>query len=117
MGMVLMVVHGANIQDAMGAKLLLSKAKAIVSRACGSFGRRRLRAIIDRLGRDVRLGIEIIKRSDAVKALQAAAAARVVERTFGWFGRYRRLSKDYERLPESSEAMVYWAMTRLMARC
>ncbi len=40
----------------------------------------------------------------------------VVERTFGWLNRYRRLSKDYERLPESSEAMVQLAMIRLMLR-
>ena len=33
----------------------------------------------------------------------------MVERTLGWFNRYRRLSKDYERLPESSESMVYLA--------
>ena len=40
----------------------------------------------------------------------------VVERTFAWLGQNRRTSKDYERLPESSEAFVYAAMTRLMAR-
>ena len=40
----------------------------------------------------------------------------VVERTFSWLGRYRRLSKDYEFLPQSSEAMVYLAMTRLMLK-
>ena len=40
----------------------------------------------------------------------------VVERTFAWLGKYRRLSKDYEFLPESSEVMVYLAMTRLMLR-
>ena len=40
----------------------------------------------------------------------------VVERTFAWLGRYRRLSKDYEFLPQSSEAMVYLAMTRLMLK-
>ena len=38
----------------------------------------------------------------------------VVERTFGWLGRYRRLSKDDELLPEASEAMIYGAMVRLM---
>ncbi|PEN10351.1 DDE transposase [Longibacter salinarum] len=40
----------------------------------------------------------------------------VVERTFGWFGGYRRLIRDYERLPEMSEAMVRVAMIRLMIR-
>ncbi len=38
----------------------------------------------------------------------------VVERTFGWFEGYRRLSKDYERLPKNSEAMIELAMIRLM---
>jgi Transposase DDE domain len=40
----------------------------------------------------------------------------VVERPFSWLGQNRRLSKDYERLPESSEAFIYVAMSRLMAR-
>jgi putative transposase len=40
----------------------------------------------------------------------------VVERTFAWLGQSRRLSKDYERLPAVSEAMIYGAMSRLMLR-
>ncbi len=60
--------------------------------------------------------LEIIKRSDVVKGFKVLPRRWVVERTFGWLGRYRRMSKDYERLPESSEAMVYWATTRLMVR-
>jgi len=40
----------------------------------------------------------------------------VVERTFAWLGQNRRMSKDYERLPESSESFIYAAMSRLMAR-
>ena len=40
----------------------------------------------------------------------------VVERSFSWLGQNRRMSKDYERLPESSEAFIYVAMTRLMVR-
>jgi putative transposase len=42
----------------------------------------------------------------------------IVERTFGWLNRYRRLSKDYEELPETSEVMILIAMTHLMLqRC
>lgn len=40
----------------------------------------------------------------------------VVERTFAWLGRNRRLSKDYEVLPETGETWIYLAMTRLMLR-
>ena len=49
-------------------------------------------------------------------AFTVLARRWVVERTFAWIGRYRRMSKDYEYLPSSSEAMVYLAMTRLMLR-
>jgi putative transposase len=40
----------------------------------------------------------------------------VVERTFAWLARYRRLSKDYEHLPQTSETMILVAMIHLMAR-
>jgi len=40
----------------------------------------------------------------------------VVERTFAWLGRYRRLSKDYEELPETSESFIYAAMVNIMVR-
>ena len=40
----------------------------------------------------------------------------IVERTFSWLGQNRRLSKDYERLPQSGEAFIYVAMSRLMVR-
>jgi len=40
----------------------------------------------------------------------------VVERTFGWLGRWRRTSKDYEYLPQTSECVIYLAMIRVMLR-
>jgi putative transposase len=40
----------------------------------------------------------------------------IVERTFGWLNRYRRLSKDYEELPQTSEVMILIAMSHLMLR-
>lgn len=39
-----------------------------------------------------------------------------IERTFSWLGQNRRMSKDYERLPESGEAFIYAAMSRLMVK-
>ena len=60
--------------------------------------------------------LEIVKRSDDVKGFKLLPRRWVVERTFGWLGRNRRLSKDYEGRTDTSEAMIYWAMTRLMVR-
>ncbi len=51
-----------------------------------------------------------------VKGFQVLPHRWVVERTFGWLNRYRRLSKDYEDLTKSSEAMIYIAMISLMVR-
>ena len=60
--------------------------------------------------------IEAVLRSDQVKGFEILPKPWVVERTFGWFNYWRRLSKDYEVLPETSEAFIYIGMTRLMLR-
>jgi putative transposase len=58
--------------------------------------------------------VEVIQRSEV--GFEVLPKRWVVERTFGWLNWYRRLSKDYERLPEMSEAAIYAVMTRLMLR-
>lgn len=60
-----------------------------------------------------RCTVEIVKRSD-LHTFKMLPRRWVVERTFGWLGRYRRLSRDYERQATTSETMVYLAMIRLM---
>ncbi len=50
------------------------------------------------------------------RGFEALPRRWVVERTFSWLSQNRRMSKDYERLPESSEAFIYVAMSRLMVR-
>lgn len=62
------------------------------------------------------LKLEIVKRSDKVKGFYVLPRRWVVERIFGWLGRHRRLSKDYEYLTETSESMIRIAMIKLMAR-
>ena len=59
--------------------------------------------------------MQIIKRSDQ-PGFQEVSRRWVVERTFGWLLRYRRLVRDYERRIEHHEAMVYWATTMIMTR-
>lgn len=60
--------------------------------------------------------LEIVKRSDDTKGFKVPPRRWVVERTFGWLNRYRRLSKDYEGLTESSQAFIYAAMIRIMLK-
>ena len=111
------VVHPANLQDRDGAKLVLAQLVGKFPRlkliwADGGYAGR----LIDwtrELGHWI---LEIVKRSADATGFQVLPKRWIVERTFAWFGRYRRLSKDYETLTESSEAVIYLAMTHLMLR-
>jgi hypothetical protein len=63
--------------------------------------------------------VEVVARTSP-HSFQVLRRRWVVERTFGWLMRYRRLARDYKRTPANSEAMIYWAtviiMTRRLAR-
>ena len=62
------------------------------------------------------LVLQIVKRAGDVKGFKVLPRRWVVERTFGWIGRCRRPSKDYEQNTKSSEAMIYIAMIGIMVR-
>ena len=62
------------------------------------------------------LEVEIVKRSDTAKGFKLLAHRWVVERTFGWLMRYRRLTRDYETSVESAEAFIYIALIRIQLR-
>jgi putative transposase len=116
LGLLLMVVvHRASIQDRDGAKLVLERAKGKFPRlaliwADGAYGGK----LIDWVKTVCCWVLEIVKRTDDVKGFKVLPHRWVVERTFGWLNRYRRLAKDYERTPSSSETMVQIAMIRVM---
>ena len=61
-----------------------------------------------------RVEVQIVKRSDPTPGFVVQAKRWIVERTFGWLSRERRLARDYERKEESCEAFVYLGMIRLM---
>jgi transposase len=110
------VVHAADLQDQDGAELVLA-------RLIGRFPRLQLIwADGDYGGKLVQWActfggwlLEIVKRSEEDRGF-VLPRRWVVERTFAWLGRHRRLSKDYEALTETSEAMIYIAMIQLMLR-
>jgi putative transposase len=60
--------------------------------------------------------IEVVTRREGAVGFEVQPWRWVVERTFGWFGRYRRLSKDYEHNPKSSEAWIYISAIHRMSR-
>jgi putative transposase len=111
------VVHSAAIQDRDGAKLLLEKIIGHSTRlaliwADGGYAGQ----LIEWVNTHVGVKLEIVKRSDDVKGFKVLPRRWVVERTFGWLCRNRRLCKDYERTASSSEAFIYTSMVRLMVR-
>ena len=62
------------------------------------------------------LPLEIVKRSDTAKGFVVLPKRWIVERTFGWLGRCRRLAKDYENRTRMAAAFLILAMIRLMLR-
>jgi putative transposase len=114
------VVTAANVPDRDGAKLLLEVLRHRLSRlrriwADGAYSGDLL-AWVWALRPWRKVHLEIVRRSKGVKGFQLLPWHWIVERTFGWLGRYRRLSKDYEYLPQTSEAMIRVAMIHLMVR-
>ena len=118
MGLLLaVVVTAASVSDPAGARLLFAR----LGGAC-----KKLRklwvdgtyrgTLVDWVAEHCQFLLQPVLRSDNVKGFVVLPRRWVVERTFAWLTQCRRLSKDYERLSTSSEAMIYLAMTRLMLR-
>jgi putative transposase len=113
-----LVVHSAGVQDRDGARLVFEAMG-------GAFGRLRrvwadggyagqLVVWVNALKGTWKLVLDIVKRRDDAVGFEVIRKRWIVERTFGWLGNSRRLSKDYEFLPENSEAMIRLSMIHLM---
>lgn len=119
LGLMLFVhVHAANIQDRDGACELIKLIRHRFPRlrhlfADGAYAGPKLREELKGLGRWT---IEIVRRSDTKTGFVVLPRRWVVERTFAWLGRCRRLAKDWERTIESSTAWTLIASIRLMTR-
>jgi putative transposase len=112
------VVTGANVQDYHGAKPVLGTVKDRCPRLKGVWadGISEKQWRIDRVRTGCGWELVITKRSDKERGFKVVPKRWVVERTFGWLGRYRRLSKDYEQFPETSGARIRMAMIHIMVR-
>ena len=111
------MVHSAGIQDRDGAKQVLT---ALVARcpglrliwADGGYAGKLVTWVATVLQRT----LVIVKRPRHTKSFQVVQWRWIVERTFGWLNRSRRLSKDFEALPETTETWGSIAMLHLMVR-
>ena len=122
------VIHAADVHDRHGGKLVLEHAKADLPRLAHIWADQVTRERSKPgLRKSKRLSWKsfipggdrssVICLKSMPKWIRAVIRRRwVVERTFAWLGRNRRLAKDFERLSETSEALVYAAMSRLMLR-
>ncbi len=116
--MVGLVVHSADIQDRDGAATAL---KTILRRwpwlrhifADGGYAGPKLRAALRKVGK---FTLQIVKRTDKAKGFEVLPRRWVVERTFAWLGRCRRLAKDWEKSIASAEAWMLIAHIRLLTR-
>ena len=112
------VVHSADIQDRDGAPLLLAAIRHAFPRlrhlfADGAYAGEKLAHALTGLGRWT---VEIVKRSDRAQGFEVLPRRWVVERTFAWLGRNRRLAKDFETTIATAEAWLYLANVQLLTR-
>ncbi len=112
------IVHTADIQDRDGAPMVLAAIRTSFPWlrhifADGAYAGEKLETALKGKGEWT---FEIIKRSDTAKGFELLPRRWVVERTLAWFGRNRRLAKDFEETIESSTAWLLLASLQLMAR-
>ncbi len=125
LGLLLMVmVHSASIQDREGGKLLLKALFERIKRYSNSRACRLQSIYADGAYTGIAWyvkfyfgwAIKIVKRPSKAKDWVVLPKRWIVERTFAWLGKYRRLARDYEHTTASSEAFVYLASIRRMLK-
>ncbi len=112
------VVHAANIQDYHGAKLVLTQLTQTVAtlKKMWADGIYKNGGLVAWVRDTLQIDLDIVSRDPGQKGFAVLPRRWVVERTFAWLGRYRRLSKDYEKCTQSSEGVVYVASINMMLR-
>ena len=116
-GLVLKVlVTEANYQDGVVARWLIELLVQQFPRLATIWADSAYRGVFVEAAEALGVDVEIVEKPPDQQGFEVLPRRWVVERTFAWLGNYRRLSKDYEYWLDSSDAMVYAAMTHLMVR-
>lgn len=110
------LVHPAHQQDRAGAKWLLCRMPLLMRLALFIFDSGyNSSALLNWCQQVFGVRTEVTNRGEQ-KGFHVLPKRWIVERTFGWLNRFRRLSKDFEQRPDMSEALIYLAMSHLMLR-
>jgi putative transposase len=104
------------VQDRDGAKAVLQRVRGRLPRLQVIWADGAYTAVTAWVRQQFGWLLTTILRPTGVKGYVHLPKRWIVERTFGWLGRYRRLSKDYEQNPRSSETWIYLAMIHRMSR-
>lgn len=112
-----MTVHSAEIQARNSAKLLLSGCQQRFLHlehlwADGGYRGQ----LVEWAREEANWTLEIVEKSSGQRGVSILPRHWVVERTFAWLGRYRRLIKDHDLLPKTTEAFIHLAMIRRLAK-
>ena len=112
------VIHAADIQDRDGAPDVLASVRYLYPWlrhvfADGGYAGQKLKSALAKIGDWT---LQIVKRSDTAKGFEVLPRRWVVERTFAWLNRNRRLAKDFERTIESATAWLFLASVQLITR-
>jgi putative transposase len=118
LGMVLrVVVHPADWSDLQGGKAVAELVQPLTSRLEKLFGDQHYRGkFAEWVGERFGWAVDVVQRPADAEGFVVLPKRWIVERTFGWWGWWRRLSKDYEQYLDASEAFIYNAMSHLMLR-
>ena len=111
-----MLITPADVQDRDAARTLLLKVKGKLPRLLVIWADGAYAAVVDWAKSTCGWMLTTVLRPVGIKGFVVLPKRWIVERTFAWLGRYRRLSKDYEANPRSSEAWIYIAAIHRMAR-
>jgi len=119
MGCLLVVwVHAANMFDGKAARQVITNLFLLLQtvKIMWADGGYSVAELFNWVSSQFECQLEIVKKKKGVKGFHVLPRRWVVERTFAWLGRSRRLNRDYERKPTPSEAQVYLASGRLLLR-
>ena len=107
------MVHAAGDHETQWALQLLAPVASRLGRVETVFADQAYRGLEERLDRELGWELQVVESDEGESGFSVDPKRWIVERTYGWFGGWRRLDREYERRTDSSETMVHFAMLRI----